>query len=231
MNVLIKDIPLNERPRERLINKGVEYLSNEDLLAILLKTGTKENSVKVLANNILKQLDDINNLKEINLEKLVKIKGIGKAKACELLAAIELGKRLNKKIDNLNQIKIYSSNSIYEYYQDKLKDKLQEYFYCVYLDTKNHIIKDKLLFIGTINESLIHPREIFKEAYLLSASSIICIHNHPSGNVNPSNNDIIMTKQLVEVGKILGIKVLDHIIIGKDNYYSFNDNDLVWFFI
>lgn len=227
MNVLIKDIPLNERPRERLINKGVEYLSNEDLLAILLKTGTKENSVKVLANNILKQLDDINNLKDINLEKLVKIKGIGKAKACELLAAIELGKRLNKKIDNLNQIKIYSSNSIYEYYQDKLKDKLQEYFYCVYLDTKNHIIKDKLLFIGTINESLIHPREIFKEAYLLSASSIICIHNHPSGNVNPSNNDIIMTKQLVEVGKILGIKVLDHIIIGKDNYYSFNDNNLV----
>lgn len=227
MNVLIKDIPLNERPRERLINKGVEYLSNEDLLAILLKTGTKENSVKVLANNILKQLDDINNLKEINLERLVKIKGIGKAKACELLAAIELGKRLNKKIDNLNQIKIYSSNSIYEYYQDKLKDKLQEYFYCVYLDTKNHIIKDKLLFIGTINESLIHPREIFKEAYLLSASGIICIHNHPSGNVNPSNNDIIMTKQLVEVGKILGIKVLDHIIIGKNNYYSFNDNNLV----
>ena len=138
-----------------------------------------------------------------------------------------MGKRLNKKIDNLNQIKIYSSNSIYEYYQDKLKDKLQEYFYCVYLDTKNHIIKDKLLFIGTINESLIHPREIFKEAYLLSASGIICIHNHPSGNVNPSNNDIIMTKRLVEVGKILGIKVLDHIIIGKDNYYSFNDNDLV----
>ena len=229
MNVLIKDIPLNERPRERLINKGVEYLSNEDLLAILLKTGTKENSVKVLASNILKQLDNISNLKDINLERLIKIKGIGKAKACEILAAIELGKRLNQKIDNLNQIKIYSSNSIYEYYQDKLKDKLQEYFYCVYLDTKNHIIKDKLLFIGTINESLIHPREIFKEAYLLSASSIICIHNHPSGNVTPSNNDIVMTKQLIEVGKILGIKVLDHIIIGKNNYYSFNDNSLVNF--
>ena len=229
MNVLIKDIPLNERPRERLINKGVEYLSNEDLLAILLKTGTKENSVKVLASNILKQLDNISNLKDINLERLIKIKGIGKAKACELLAAIELGKRLNQKIDNFNQIKIYSSNSIYEYYQDKLKDKLQEYFYCVYLDTKNHIIKDKLLFIGTINESLIHPREIFKEAYLLSASSIICVHNHPSGNVTPSNNDIVMTKQLIEVGKILGIKVLDHIIIGKNNYYSFNDNSLVNF--
>ena len=229
MNVLIKDIPLNERPRERLINKGVEYLSNEDLLAILLKTGTKDYSVKVLASNILKQIENINNLKDINLESLIKIKGIGKAKACELLAAIELGKRLNQKIDNLNQLKVYSSSSIYDYYKDKLSDKLQEHFYCVYLDTKNHIIKDKLLFIGTINESLIHPREIFKEAYLLSASSIICIHNHPSGNVNPSNNDIIMTKQLIEVGKILGIKVLDHIIISRDNYFSFNDNDLVHF--
>ena len=229
MNVLIKDIPLNERPRERLINKGVEYLSNEDLLAILLKTGTKDYSVKVLASNILKQIENINNLKDINLESLIKIKGIGKAKACELLAAIELGKRLNQKIDNLNQLKVYSSSSIYDYYKDKVGDKLQEYFYCVYLDTKNHIIKDKLLFIGTINESLIHPREIFKEAYLLSASSIICIHNHPSGNVNPSNNDIIMTKQLIEVGKILGIKVLDHIIISRDNYFSFNDNDLVHF--
>ena len=226
MSVLIKDIPLNERPRERLINKGVEYLNNEELLAILLKTGTKNYSVKVLASNILKQLDDINSLKNINLESLIKIKGIGKAKACEILAAIELGKRLNKKITCINQIKIYSSNSIYEYYKEKLNEKKQEHFYCVYLDTKNHIIKDKLLFIGTINESLIHPREIFKEAYLLSASSIICVHNHPSGNVNPSNNDIIMTKQLKEVGSILGIKVLDHIIIGKDVYFSFNDNGL-----
>ena len=196
-------------------------------MSILLKCGTKDLSVKELANNILKQIDSISNLKDINYENLIKIKGIGKAKACEVLASIELGKRINNKINNINQIKIYSSQSIFDYYKDKLSDKKQEYFYCVYLDTKNHIIKDKLLFIGTINESLIHPREIFREAYLLSASGIICIHNHPSGNVNPSNNDIIMTKQLVEVGKILGIKVLDHIIIGKDNYYSFNDNDLV----
>ena len=135
-----------------------------------------------------------------------------------------MGKRINNKINNINQIKIYSSESIFNYYKDKLSDKLQEHFYCVYLDTKNHIIKDKLLFIGTINQSLVHPREVFKEAYLLSATSIICIHNHPSGNVNPSNNDIIITKQLREVGLLLGINVLDHIIIGKDKYYSFNDN-------
>ncbi len=135
-----------------------------------------------------------------------------------------MGKRINNKINNINQIKIYSSESIFNYYKDKLSDKLQEHFYCVYLDTKNHIIKDKLLFIGTINQSLVHPREVFKEAYLLSATSIICLHNHPSGNVNPSNNDIIITKQLKEVGLLLGINVLDHIIIGKDKYYSFNDN-------
>ncbi|HIS91017.1 MAG TPA: DNA repair protein RadC [Candidatus Faecisoma merdavium] len=223
--MLIKDIPLNERPRERLINNGVEYLNNEELLSILLKCGTKDLSVRELASTILKQIDNINNLRDINYENLIKIKGIGKAKACEILASIELGKRINK-INNINQIKIYSSESIFNYYKDKLSDKLQEYFYCVYLDTKNHIIKDKLLFIGTINQSLVHPREVFKEAYLLSATSIICIHNHPSGNVNPSNNDIIITKQLKEVGKLLGINVIDHIIIGKDSYYSFNDNGL-----
>lgn len=192
----------------------------------MLKCGTKDLSVKELANNILKQIDNINNLKDINYQNLIKIKGIGKAKACEILASIELGKRINNKINNINQIKIYSSESIFNYYKDKLSDKLQEHFYCVYLDTKNYIIKDKLLFIGTINQSLVHPREVFKEAYLLSATSIICIHNHPSGNVNPSNNDIIITKQLKEVGTLLGINVLDHIIIGKDTYYSFNDNGL-----
>lgn len=195
------------------------------MLSILLKCGTKDLSVRELASTILKQIDNINNLRDINYENLIKIKGIGKAKACEILASIELGKRINK-INNINQIKIYSSESIFNYYKDKLSDKLQEYFYCVYLDTKNHIIKDKLLFIGTINQSLVHPREVFKEAYLLSATSIICIHNHPSGNVNPSNNDIIITKQLKEVGKLLGINVIDHIIIGKDSYYSFNDNGL-----
>lgn len=224
MNVSIKDIPIEERPRERLMNLGVENLSNEELLAILLKTGTKDSSVKVLASNILKELDSITDLKDINLEKLVKIKGIKQAKACELLACIELGKRINQKFNNINQIKIVSSESVFEYYKNILGDKKQEHFYCVYLDTKNKIIKDKLLFVGTINESLVHPREIFKEAYLLSASSIICIHNHPTGNVMPSKNDIIITNQLKSVGNVLGINVLDHIIIGKDEYYSFLDN-------
>lgn len=224
MNVCIKDIPVEERPRERLINVGVQNLSNEELLSILLKSGTKDNSVKVLANNILKQLDSIRDLKDLTLESLMKIKGIKQAKACELLACCELGRRINQKISNINEIKILSSDSVFDYYKNILEDKKQEYFYCVYLDTKNKIIKDKLLFVGTINESLVHPREVFKEAYLLSASSIICIHNHPSGNVNPSKNDIIITNQLKAAGEFLGIKLLDHIIIGKNEYYSFMDN-------
>jgi len=223
----IKDIPKGDRPRERLINGGVDKLSSEELISILFKTGTKNESVKDLSNKVLKQIDNIKQLKEVNYETLKNIKGIGEAKACSLLAAIELGKRINSKLDNINKMKVTNSNIIYDYYKDILVDKKQEYFYCVYLDTKNQIIKDKLLYIGTINESLIHPREIFKEAYLLSASGIICIHNHPSGNSNPSNNDKIITKQLKQAGDILGIRILDHIIIGKEEYFSFNDNCLM----
>lgn len=225
--ISIKDIPINERPRERLINEGVEKLNNEELLAIILKTGTKDISVKQLANNILNKIDSISDLKDINFKTLKNIKGIKTAKACEVLASIELGKRINKKYSSINQVKITGSDSIYNYYKEIFIDVKQEHFYCVYLDTSNHIIKDKLLFVGTINQSLVHPREVFKEAYLLSASSIICVHNHPSGNVTPSNNDIILTKQLKDVGITLGIRVLDHIIIGMDKYFSFLDNGII----
>lgn len=223
--VKIKDIPVLERPRERLESIGVNNLSNEELLSILFKTGTKNMSVKELSNLVLKELDTFSDLKNINYEKLKEIKGIGKAKACELLAAIELGKRLSYKFDNIKKINVKEARSIFEYYKDKLSDLKQEHFYCIYLDTKNKIIKDKLLFVGTINQSLIHPREIFKEAYLVSASSIICIHNHPSGNIRPSQNDIKVTNNLISVSNIMGINFLDHIIIGDENYYSFMEHD------
>jgi len=159
---------------------------------------------------------------------LLKIKGIGKVKACELLASIELGRRINMEYDNINKIKILNAENVFNYYKNILKDKKQEYFYCIYLDTKNNIIKDKMLFKGTINESLVHPREVFKEAYLLSASSIICVHNHPTGNIMPSKNDEILTKQLKECGMLLGINILDHIIVGDNNYFSFLEQDLIW---
>lgn len=224
MNVLIKDIPVSDRPRERLISKGVTNLSNEELLSVIIKDGTKDMSVKLVSANLLKNVNKIQDLKNIQYEELIKIKGIGISKACTILAAIELGNRINTKVDNINNIAFTSTDIVYEYYKNKIGFNSQENFYCVYLDSKNTIIKDKLLFIGTLNYSMVHPREIFKEAYLIGSSSIICIHNHPSGNVIPSREDFDLTKRLKEVGDLLGVRVLDHIIIGQSKYYSFLEN-------
>ena len=219
-NVLIKDIPLNERPRERLVKYGVKNISNEELISIILKTGTKDKSVKELSNMILSKYSDISNLKELEIQDIMKIKGIGKVKAIELIASIELGRRVY--IDkNIDELKIKGSIDIYNYFNDLLKDKKQEHFYAVYLDNKKKVITKKLLYIGTINGSVAHPREIFKTAYLVSASFIICVHNHPSGDPSPSNEDIVFTNKLMEIGKLNNIPVLDHIVIGKNCYYSF----------
>ena len=219
--VKIKEIPKNDRPIERLVYFGSQALSNEELLAILLKTGTKDISSKELASNILKDTKD---LKDIKLENLIRIKGIGLNKAATVIAALELSKRINKEIYTLKKQKGNNPELIFEYYKELLAHKTQEYFYAIYLDTNKEIITDKLLFIGTINYSMVHPRDIFKEAYNYNASAIILVHNHPTGNVIPSKNDIITTNNLIEVGKILGIKIVDHIIIGKKTYYSFFEN-------
>ena len=223
----IKELPLLERPIERLINDGVEKLSNEELLSILLKTGTKNKNVKELSLEILKEINSIHDLNELNLKKLTKIKGIGKTKACTLLSAIELGRRINKKIDTINNIKITNSDIVFDYYKDIIGNKKQEHFYCLYLDSSKKVITSKLLFLGTLNYSMVHPREIFKEAYLNGATSIICIHNHPSGNLEPSKQDIELTNNLIKTGMLLGIKIDDHIIISKNNYFSFFENNLM----
>lgn len=216
----IKDLPLNERPRERLLSFGAEKLSNEELLSILLKNGTKNFSVKQLSEKVLKEAGGMEHVRELTYEKLSKIKGIGKAKACVLLATFEFSKRIEQPVLQ----KIDGTEGLYHYFKQECMDQKQEHFYCVYLDTNNQIINKKLLFIGTLNQSLVHPREVFKEAYLLSASSIICIHNHPSGNILPSQNDLHLTEKLVEIGNFLGIRILDHMIIGRNSYYSFLEN-------
>lgn len=227
MTVRIKELPKLDRPCERLINEGQEILSNEELLAIIFKTGTKNISAKELSLNVLKQVKDIHNLNNITYNNLIKINGIGMMKACSLLAAIELGKRVNSEVTSLNDITFNNASVVYNYFKYKLQGKKQEYFYCIYLDNAKKIIKEKLLFIGTINYSVVHPREVFKEAYILSASAIICIHNHPSNNLNPSSNDIEITKRLIEIGNILDIKIVDHLIIGNDTYFSFLENNLI----
>lgn len=221
-NLLIKNIPEFDRPRERFKKYGVENLSNNELISIILSSGTKNISVKELSSNILGKLDDISDLKNMTLNKLKQTKGIGEVKAITLLSALELGKRVYYE-KNISKIKMNSADKIYNYMKDIVCNKNQEYFYALYLDSKKNLIDKKLLFIGTINKSIVHPREIFKYAYLLSASSIVCIHNHPSGDPLPSKEDMLITKHLVDIGKIQGISVVDHIIIGN-NYYSFYEN-------
>ena len=226
MMIEFKKIPNMDKPRERLVKYGAENLSNEELISIIIKTGSKKYSVKEVALKLLEQIGDISKLKDIGINSITKIDGIGRVKAIELKAAIELGKRVYvNKTDNNKYIKV--SSDVYEYIKEDVVLKKQEYFYCLYLDTKNKVIAKKCLFIGTLNNSTVHPREIFKEAYLLSANKIICIHNHPSGDVTPSKEDINITRKINEISIIHGIELLDHVIIGNNCYYSFKDNNLV----
>ena len=222
-----KKIPDSDKPRERMYEYGSENLSDEEILAIILKTGSKKMNVKELASKLLVTIGDINKLKDIGINSLMKIDGIGRVKAIEIKAALELGKRVYLNNNKINMISLNSAEDIYNYFSLYFIDKKQEYFYCIYVDTKGKYIDKKCLFVGTINSSVVHPREIFKEAYLLSANAIICVHNHPSGDVTPSKEDILTTKKIKEISIIHGIKLLDHIIIGNDCYFSFYDNDML----
>lgn len=219
----IKDLALLERPRERLLNYGKESLSNEELLAIILKSGNYKNSVKDIAQDIIKEFG-IEKLKDVTIEQLKKIKGIGEVQAITILSVVELGKRIYINNNFSKRLVLNSSDKICNYMKYDLLGKSQEYFYCLYLNSKQELIERKLLFMGTVNKSIVHPREVFKNAYLYSASGIICVHNHPSGDVTPSKEDIRLTRSLVELGNINGIPIVDHIIIGGDNYYSFYED-------
>jgi DNA repair protein RadC len=223
--VKIKELPEEERPYEKLVSRGVENLSTDEILAILLKSGYRSISSKNLANIILKETNGLIGLSEYRYEQLINIKGIGMSKACIILAAIELFRRIEQEKVKIKSQKLTSATMVYEYYRNKISDKKQECFYVVYLDNSKKIIADKLLFMGTINHSVVHPREIYKEAYLLSASAIILVHNHPSGNTIPSKEDLEITKKIFEVGFVLGIKLVDHIIVGSNNYYSLLENN------
>ena len=218
----VKELPKNERPREKIKKYGIESLNNEELLTILIGSGNKYNSARDLSLKLLSNIEEIGDLVNFNYETLAKIKGLGPSKICIILASIELSKRIKTK-DLINE-KINNSEKIFNYFKNKFINEHQECFYAVYLDSSKKIMKVKLLFKGTLDHSLVHPREIFKEAYLISASSIICIHNHPSGNINPSKEDKMLTNNLVRIGLLHGIPIIDHVIIGQSNYYSFFEN-------
>lgn len=219
-----KELPDEEKPRERLVLYGAKALSNEELLMILLKSGTKKYSVKELAFEILKSFGGIKGLKDVTFQKLMEIEGIGQVKAIEMEAVIELAKRIGAQVNVKDIINCTNPETIIYYFNYLFKDKKQEEFYVIYLDNKKNYLDKKKLFVGSINSSVVHPREIFKQAYLVSASFIICIHNHPSGDPIPSREDVLFTKNIYEIGKLHGINLVDHIIIGNDQYYSFYEN-------
>ena len=221
----IKDIPSEERPRERLKKVGVNNLTNKELIAIILKTGLKNKNVNDLSLEILNTYS-MNDLKDISISDLTKIKGIGETKAIELISAIELGKRIFLSKENIKE-KLKKKKKIWEDARYYMSGKKQEYFYCYYFNNKQELLERKLLFLGTINNSVTHTREIFKEAYKLSASTIVCLHNHPSNDVTPSKADKVFTKALIETGNIQGIPVVDHIIVGDSNFYSFYEHNII----
>ncbi|MES1045793.1 RadC family protein [Heyndrickxia oleronia] len=219
---MIRDYPAGERPRERLVKHGARSLSNQELLAILLRTGTKDESVIQMANRVLQAFDGLRLLKEASLEEIMKIKGIGFAKAVQILATIEIGRRIGNLTYNDRYI-IRSPEDAANYVMNDMRFLSQEHFVCIYLSTKNQVIHQQTIFIGSLNASIVHPREVFKEAFRRSAASIICIHNHPSGDPGPSREDIEVTKRLVECGKIIGIEILDHLIIGDKKFVSLKE--------
>ena len=222
---LIKDLPKIERPREKLVSKGPENLKDEELLAILLGTGMKAKSALEIAKQLLRKCSK-KRLLQMKYEGLSKIKGIGPAKACIILASQELVKRSLKIQDEtlpiIKSTKDVVAQAVY------LRDKTREHLMTIYLNARNEMVwKKQSTFIGTLNANLIHPREIFNEALLHNAASVILVHNHPSGDPEPSEDDIEITKRIQEAGKIMGIDVLDHIIITKNKVFSFKEYKLV----
>ncbi|MDO5017838.1 MAG: DNA repair protein RadC [Lagierella massiliensis] len=223
LNRRIKDFSEFEKPREKMRDYGPSTLTSEELVAILIGTGTKKYNAVELASRVLQEIENQNNYNDITLEELMKIEGIKLSKGCTLIAAIELAKRLNIRQSIKDHYKINSPKSLAKIFMHKLSKELREYFYVILLDTKNKIISAEVVSIGTLNSSLVHPREVFKPAIKKSAKSIILLHNHPSGDTSPSTDDIRLTNRLVESGKLLGIEVLDHLIIGDDKYLSFKE--------
>lgn len=214
----IYDISKESRPRERFLTFGPESLSDAELLALVLRTGSVGENVLDLSNRIISK-HGLKNLFSLSIEELIEIRGIGKSKATLILAISELGRRRNSV--SIEKYKIRSAKSVFELFSEKLKDKNKEYFYTVLLDTKNNVIKTDEVSVGILDASIVHSREIFREAIRASASRIILVHNHPSGDPTPSVEDLDITKKMIDVGELLGIEVLDHVIIGKNKYWSY----------
>lgn len=224
----VKEWPEDERPRERLLKYGADGLSDAQLLAILIRNGRGDRSAVDLGIELLEKFAGLDGIAQAGVNEIHGkngVKGIGPAKIAEIKAAFELGRRHQKP--SLAGATFCSSGDVVSYYQPRMKDLKKEMFRCALLDTKNKIIRDEVVSIGSLTASIVHPRDTYKSAIRESAAAVIFIHNHPSGDIKPSQEDILLTRRLVQAGEVLGIQVLDHIIIGDGSHFSFRDNGLI----
>ncbi|WP_281889058.1 DNA repair protein RadC [Paenibacillus sp. YYML68] len=222
LNVSLRDVPSEDRPRERMLQHGAEALSNAELLAILLRTGTAQESAIRLAERLLRESGGLRQLVDISIEQLIGFKGIGTAKALQIKAGVELGRRLAKASMD-DTVTIRSPQDAASLLMEDLRYLQKEHFVCLFLNTKNHVIGQETLSMGSLNASIVHPREVFRAAIKRSSAAIICAHNHPSGDPTPSSEDIQITKRLAEAGELIGIELLDHLIIGDQRFVSLKE--------
>lgn len=226
-NYTIRELPESERPREKLIEYGAKRLSNGELLAVLIRTGNRKSSALDLSHELLSTIPDgIVSLGDCSLEEIIQIEGMSESKIAPILAAVELGRRVILE-NTKKKKKITSPRDLVDFFTADMSRLKREHFKITMLDTKNNIIGISEISIGNLNSSIVHPREVFKEAIKRSSSAIILVHNHPSGDPTPSREDIKITKRLVECGDLLGIRVLDHIIIGDKKHISLKEIDIL----
>lgn len=219
-SMTIHDLPVSERPRERLQQFGVEALSAQEILVLIMGRGIAGESVMVTAQRLLSQFGSLKGIADASVEELAQVKGIGLAKAAQLKAAFELANRLESHSEADRKLPVKTPEEVVSLVKGKLKGKKKEYFLALLLDTRGQLIRTSEISVGSLDSSIVHPREVFKEAVSASAASVIFVHNHPSGDPEPSEDDIKLTGRLVEAGGIMGIDVLDHVIVGDKNFIS-----------
>lgn len=222
----IKELPQNERPREKLARWGAKSLSNQELLAILLGSGYKGVSAISLADKLLCKMGGLRGLKEASLSELEEVRGIGEAKAISILALIELSTRLHT-LEPDHMASLNTADDVFNLLVASLKDLDREHFIALLLDNRHRLLEIETISIGSLDASIVHPRELFKSCVRRSAAGVVVVHNHPSGDPRPSLEDKLVTKRLIEGGKLLGIKILDHVIIGGNSFYSMKEHGLL----
>ncbi len=216
------DIPKAKRPRERLVTLGVQNLTELELIALLLSSGTKKKGVMSVARDILKKIN-LQNLTNASISDLAKIEGVGKVKAGKLLAAIELGRR---SLSEKSHYHIITPKEVINEVKE-ITTKSQEYLLALYLNARHELLQKQVISVGALNQAIIEPRDVFSYALILPSPFIILVHNHPSGNIHPSEDDKHFTKKIVEAGELLGISILDHVIVSSKDYYSFKESKLL----